>query len=305
MYAGLQNCRRTKLKVHFQTSVLIQGVAWLDDDVSKIYAVCQHWNTISVFHAFPPYEQLRGIHVSGLKEPTDIVACNTKRLLYVSDRAERCVWQVTTGGKANLHLPLWTPTKRKANAVLPVSLSVRSGRLVVVEIRKISIYDSVSDKTDEIGFSDSVTLHHAVESDHHSILVALSDRSVDLNHSTIQEMNRDVTGEWLPTNEWKLETIGSPSAKICQPLYMAWGVCGNLYVAIHDRQRILVLDSSLNRVRCVRLSKRSTPSRLCFLSRQRKQFLVVDVGFGVDMYDGVIPSDQYLGDDRSQYRVVL
>ena len=270
----------------------IQGVAWLDDAMSKIYVVCQNWNTISVFHALPPYEQLRGIHVSGLKEPTDIVACNTNRLLYVSDRAERCVWQVTTGGKTVLQLLLWTPTKRKASAVLPVSLSVRSGRLVVVEIRKISIYDSVSDKTDEIGFSDSVTLHHAVETDHRSILVALSDRNIDLKHSTIQEMNPDVTGEWLPTNEWNLKTIGSPPAKICQPMYIAWGVCGNLYVVIRDRQRILVLDSSLNRVRCVRLSKRSTPSRLCFLSRQRKQFLVVDVGFGVDMYDGVIPPHQ-------------
>jgi len=80
---------------------------------------------------------------------------------------------------------------------------------------------------------------------------------------------------------------------------MAWGVCGNLYVAIHDRPKILVLDSSLNRVLCVRLSKRSTPKRLCFLSRQRRQFLVVDVGFGVDMYDGVIPSDQYPRDDTS------
>ena len=292
MYVGSQNCRRTKLKAHFQTSARIQGVACLDDAVSKIYAVCRNWNTISVFHALPPYEQLRGIHVSGLKEPTDIVACNTKRLLYVSDRAERCIWQVTTGGKADLHLPLWTPTKRKANAVLPVSLSVRLGRLVVVEIRKISVYDSISEKTDEIGFSDSVTLHHAVESDHRSIVVALSDRSVDLNHSTIQEMNRDVTGEWKPTKEWNLETIGSSPAKICQPMYMAWGVCGNLYVVIRDRQRILVLDSSLNRVRCICLNVRSTPNRLCFLSRQRKQFLVVDVGFGVDMYDGVIPPHQ-------------
>ena len=247
MYVGLQNCRRTKLKAHFQTSALIQGVAWLDDAMSKIYVVCRNWNTISVFHALPPYEQLRGIHVSGLKEPTDIVACTTNRLLYVSDHAKRCVWKVTSGGKADLHLPLWTSTKRKASAILPVSLSVRSGRLVVVEIRKISAYDSVSDKTDEIGFSDSVTLHHAVETDHHSILVALSDRSVDLNHSTVRKMEL-VEGEWLPKNEWNLNAFRSCPANIGQPLYMAWGVCGNLYVAIHDRQRILVLDSSLNRV---------------------------------------------------------
>jgi len=299
--AGLQNCRRATLKAHFQTSALIQGVAWLDDAMSKIYAVCRNWNTINVFHALPPYEQLRGIHVSGLKEPTDIVACNTNRLLYVSDRAERCVWQVTTGGKTDLHLLLWTPTKRKASAVLPVSLSVRLGRLIVVEIRKISVYDTFSDKTDEIGgFSDSVTLHHAVETDHRSVLVALSDRSVDLNRSAVRKMEL-VKGEWLPTNEWNLNAFRSCPANIGQPLYMAWGVCGNLYVAIHDRQRILVLDSSLKRVRCVRLSKRSTPSRLCFLSRQRKQFLIVDVGFGVDMYDGVIPSDQYPKDDTSHY----
>ena len=249
--------------------------------MGKIYAICENSNTISVFHAIPPYEQLRGINVGGLIKPTDIVACAMNSLLYVSDRAKGCVWQVTTGGKVDYRLPTWSPARRKTSAVYPVSLSVRFGRLVVVETSKVLIYDSHDDKLDEINkFPISATLYHGVETDHHTFLVAMSDKS----HSTIQEMEKDGNEKWLPVREWKLRSSNTSA----QPLYMAWDAVGSLYVVTHDSCKVLVLDKALNEVRSVRLNKRSVPTRLCFLTQRlkRKPFLLVGAGFSVNIYDG-------------------
>jgi len=282
----MQNCRRASLKVRFHTSGRVRGVAFLDDAVGKICAVCENFDTISVFNAMPPYEQLRGIHVNGLRGPTDIVACTMKRLLYVSDQLEGCVWQVTTGGKVDLRFPTWSPTRRKASSVNPVSLSVRRGRLVVVEVGRVSVYDPHDNKADEIKFPDSVTLHHAVENDRRAILVALSDSNADMScSSVIREMQQDVIGKWCAVREWNLQNS--------DPLYMALDTLGFLHVAIRNSRKVLVLDNTLSEVRSIRLHRRSMPKRLCFLALRYKLYLIVESGAGVSVYDGVIPPVLY------------
>ena len=279
---GLQNCQRANLKASLHTSDRIRGVAYLDDDVGKIYIICENSNAIDVFHAIPPYEQLRGINISRLVDPTDIVACDTNMLLYVSDHTAGCVWQVTTGGKVDFRLPTsWSPARQKTSAVYPVSLSVRFGRLVVVETSKVLIYDSHDDKLDEINkFPVSATLYHGVETDHNTFLVALSDK----NHSTVQEMEKDGKGKWSSVREWQLRSSNTSA----QPLYMAWDAFDSLYVVIHDSSKVLVLDKALNEIRSVRLNKRSVPTRLCLLTQRvrRKVFLLAGAGLGVNIYDG-------------------
>jgi len=250
-----------------------------DDVVGKIYAIYENSNTISVFHAIPPYEQLRGIHVSGLVEPTDIVACTVNGLLYVPDHAKGCVWQVTTGGKVNYRLLTSGPTRRKTSAVFPVSLSVRFGRLVVVETNRILIYDSRDNKVDEMMFPASATLYHGLETDCHAYLVALSEN----NRSTIQEMGRGDNG-WLTLREWNLRSYITS----VQPVYMALDVSGFLYVVMHESSKVLVLDNELNEVQSVRLKRRFIPSRLCFLTQRHKSLLVVGAGFSVNIYDAAI-----------------
>lgn len=283
---GLQNCRRAHLKVRFDMNARVCGVAYLDDDVSKIYVICGNWNTIGVFHAAPPYEELRGISMNGLREPTDIAACADNKLLYVSDHAEGCVWQVTTGGKVDKRLPTWAPIKRKASSVYPVSLSVGFGRLVVVEIGKILVYDLHDDEVDEIDFPDSVALHHAMETDRRSYVVALSDKSANIPYAAVREMYRDERGQWLPGRECNLQSsVTSPTYNL--PMYMARDTSGFFYVAIRGSRKVLVLDKELNIIQSVRLNVRSMPNRLCFLVQRQKQLLVADAGFGVNVYDGV------------------
>lgn len=289
---GLQNSQRASLKVCLQTTDLVQGIACLDDTISKIYVICINCDTITVFHAMPPYEQLRAIRVSGLMEPTDIAACSINRILYVSDRAEQCVWQVTSGGKVDKRFPTWSPVKRKANAVFPVSLSVRSGRLVIVEMAKVSVCNAHDDKVDEIRFPESVTLHHAVETERQSVLVALTDSGADVSRSTIHEMKQDRDEKWIVARKLDLASILSHEC-ISHPQYMTWDRHGYLYVATHKSRKVLVLDSALNLVRSVRLRKRSMPNRMCFLSEQAKLLLSVDAGFSVNVYSGIVPPPQY------------
>ena len=289
---GLQNCRRASLKVRLQTSAVVQGVAYLDDEVSKVYVICTNCDTISVFHAMPPYEQVRGLHVSGLRQPTDIVACTTNGLLYVSDWAAHCVWQVTSGGKVDWRLPTWSPTKRKTDAFHPISLSVRSGRLVVVEISKVSVCNAHDDRVYEINFPESVTLHHASETEHQSYLIAMTDSSTDKRHSVICEMKQDHDGKWITARELGLNSV-LPRTHISRPRYMTWDTRGYLYIAADDSHKVLVLDSELNMVQTVRLRKHSMPYRMCFLTRQAILLLAVDAGFSVNVYDGIMPPPQY------------
>jgi len=290
-YVGLQNCRHASLKVRLQTNALVRGVAYLDD---KYYIVCTNSDTISVFHVMPPHEQLRGIYVSGLREPTDIVACAINGILYVSDWSTGCVWQVTTGGKVDWRLPAWSPTRRKADAVSPVSLSVRSGRLVVVESGKILICNAHDDRVDEIKFPESVTLRHAAETEHHSLLVALTDSRADKSHSTICEMkqdHQDHNEEWIVSRELDLRSV-TPHTHISQPRYITWDSHGYFYVATDNSRKVLVLDNELKMVRSVHLRKRSMPHRMCFLSQQDILLLVVDAGFSVNAYGEIMPLHQ-------------
>ena len=269
------------------------GVAYLNDAVGKICIVCRNWDTISVFHAMSPYEQLRGIHVNGLQQATDIVACPVNMLLFVADYDAGCVWQVTTGGKVDgrLHtLPVWSPSKRTATEVYPVSLSVRSGRLAVVEENRILICDPHSDKRDEIEFDQLVTVHHAVEKEHHSFIVALTDRSPDMRRSAIRNVEQDQnSGKWIRSREWNFRDLAPPLADIHRPLYMALDTSGCLYVASDNSRRVLVLDSKLNVVRSVCLRKRSMPKRLSFLSHPRQSLsLIVAAGYTVSVYDDLV-----------------
>ena len=289
---GLQNCQRASLKVRLQTSTLVRGVACLDDDVGRIYVVCRDCDTVAVFHATPPYEQLRGIRVSGLREPTDMAACDANRILYVSDWAERCVWQVTPGGKVDWRLPAWSPSRRKAAAVSPLSLSVRSGRLVVVEPDKVSLCSAHDERMEEIRFPESVTLHHAAETEHRSLVVALTDSGADKSRGAIREMKPDHSGDWIVVRELDLSSalLHTP---VSEPRCMAWDSSGCLYVVADSSSRVLVVDDSLNVVRSVRLSKRSLPHRMCFLSRRGMPMLAADAGFSVNLYAGIIPTLQY------------
>ena len=70
----------------------VYGVTQLGDIV---YAVCADSPVIKMFTADTLSPLGEGIHVEGMTDPTDIVACHHDRQLYVGDEGGHCIWRVS------------------------------------------------------------------------------------------------------------------------------------------------------------------------------------------------------------------
>jgi len=70
----------------------VYGVTQLGDIV---YAVCEYSPVIMMFTADTLSPLGEGIHVKGMRNPNDIVACHHDRQLYVGDWGCRCIWRVS------------------------------------------------------------------------------------------------------------------------------------------------------------------------------------------------------------------
>lgn len=71
---------------------VVRGVTQLGDIV---YAVCRDSPVIKMFTADTLSPLGEGIHVEGMRDPTDIVACHHDRQLYVGDDGGDCIWRVS------------------------------------------------------------------------------------------------------------------------------------------------------------------------------------------------------------------
>ena len=71
---------------------VVHGVTQLGDIV---YAVCANPPVIKMFTADTLSPLGEGIHVEGMSDPTDIVACHHDRQLYVGDQGVDCIWRVS------------------------------------------------------------------------------------------------------------------------------------------------------------------------------------------------------------------
>ena len=70
---------------------LVRGVTQLDDTV---YVICHFVPVIKTFTADTLSPLGAGIHVKGMRDPRDIVACRDDRQLYVADWSY-CIWRVS------------------------------------------------------------------------------------------------------------------------------------------------------------------------------------------------------------------
>ena len=70
----------------------VYGVTQLGDIV---YAVCWCSPVIKMFTADTLSPLGEGIHVEGMRNPTDIVACHHDRQLYAADPGGDCIWRVS------------------------------------------------------------------------------------------------------------------------------------------------------------------------------------------------------------------
>ena len=109
----------------------VRGVTQLDNIV---YAVCVRPTIIAMYTADTLSPLGEGIHVDGMKDPCDIVACRRDRQLYVADK-DYCIWRVSTDDHSDYEKWLTTDT------FLVYSLSMTSRGVLVTSWQPPTLYE--------------------------------------------------------------------------------------------------------------------------------------------------------------------
>jgi len=106
-----------------------------------VYVVCADSSVIEMYSADTLSPLRVGIHVNGMSNPSDIVACCHDRQLYVAD-FDCCIWQVSADDHSSYRKWLPTdPTDTFDTAVYTLSLRSRH-LLVTLEPRHIHQYNT-------------------------------------------------------------------------------------------------------------------------------------------------------------------
>jgi len=230
--------------------VVVRGVTQLHDVVC---VVCSGSSVIFRFNA-TTCQRLTDIHVKGLAEPWDIVACEQTSQLYVVDW-EKSVWRVST---KSADIKRWRP-KSSSYKFRPTSASVTLTRLLVTSrvTRQLIQLNSLGDELRRVQLPDHMKPYHAVESPTTTFIV--SHENTQLNQWQISEVNTD--GQVLR------QFTGSRLSLFGWTRHVAIDSHGNVFVADHDGGRILLLDAQL-KLRRVIIDKHQLsykrPRRLCY-----------------------------------------
>jgi hypothetical protein len=242
----------------------VWGVAQLAD---KIYVVCES-AAIRVYRASPPYDRLPDVKVEGMEWPGDIAACSVSQHLYIADWLARCVWRTEVSGLVDR----WT---QYIAVVSPRSLSVTSGRLLVMRYNELVQYGDTPDQPKHIPLSDYIAARHAVETSHGTFIVCHIGRRDDQRH---QVSEVDVDGRVVRVYGGQ---CGHGPHQLDYPLHLAQDAAGRLLVADRDNGRIVLLNSQLelDRVLLDSVDLDLKPYRLSYVE-ETGQLLVGEWGGG-------------------------
>ena len=119
------------------------------------------------------------IHVEGMKDPSDIVACQRDRQLYVADE-DYCIWRVSTRDKSYVK---WLPTDSSTEKFLVNSLSMTSQVLLVTSRYPPSLREHSTMNGElmrHVTLPQYVRqLYHAVQTTHNSFVICHGGTSDD------------------------------------------------------------------------------------------------------------------------------
>ena len=104
-----------------------------------VYVVCAESPVIKTFTADALSPFGKDIHVEGMKNPSDIVACRDDRQLYVADE-DYCIWRVSAADHSDQEK--WLPTEPATDTFSVSKLSVTSRRLLVTSSRSLHEYST-------------------------------------------------------------------------------------------------------------------------------------------------------------------
>jgi len=138
----------------------VTGVAQLGN---ILYVVCRKTPVIKMYTA-DKLTAFGDIHVDGMKNPSDIVACSRDNQLYVADK-DYCVWRVS----ADHSYVKWLPTQSRKDTFHVCRLSLASQRLLMSspESRQLMQYSTTDKRLLAVvalqSLPDHASLHHAAQ----------------------------------------------------------------------------------------------------------------------------------------------
>ena len=158
----------------------VHGVTQLGDIV---YVICHDSPIIKMFTANTLSPLGEDIHVEGMRDPWDIVACRNDRQLYVADYGGDCIWRVSVDDKSYVK---WLMTFNV------VSLSLTSQRLLVTSslhgLRQYSTTDSRQLRDILLPEYMKQEVNHIVESLRQTFIVAHRGTSRDVQQYAVNKL---------------------------------------------------------------------------------------------------------------------
>ena len=161
----------------------VRGVTQLGDIV---YAVCDDSPVIKMFTADTLSPLGEGIHVEGMRSPSDIVACHHDRQLYVGDWGGDCIWRVSVSDGHHSYVKWLTGIE-----VWTLSLTSRN-LLVTSSPPRVRQYDTTDGQlVREVPLPSYVKeVYHAAETSRDTFVLCHRGTSVSKYQTAVSELFR-------------------------------------------------------------------------------------------------------------------
>ena len=163
---------------------VVHGVTQLGDIV---YAVCEYPPVIKMFKA-DTLSPLGDIHVEGMRNPRDIVACHHDRQLYVGDPGGDCIWRVSVSDGHHSYVK-WLTGLRNV-----FTLSLTSHHLLVTSFGRPRVrqYDTTDGQlVREVQLPSYVEyVYHAVETSRDTFVLCHEGTSEREDQNAVSELFR-------------------------------------------------------------------------------------------------------------------
>ena len=191
---------------------MVYGVTQLHD---VVYIVCVLSSTIKRFNA-TTHQRLADINVKGLRDPSDIVACEQTSHVYVADWKE-CVWRVSSDSEDMKRC--WTKTP--SDTFRPCTLSVTSSRVLVTSLgtKQLMQLDEAGDELWRVQLPEYMNPWHAVESPSATFIVS---------HTNTELNDQDQVSEVNTAGQVLRQFSGSRLSPLAVPEHIAIDSRGNI-----------------------------------------------------------------------------
>jgi hypothetical protein len=247
------------------------GIAVYSD---SLYIISSRCDTIGVYQTTEPYTLRENIQIPKLN-PSDVVAFNEQRCLYVTDPFKRCVWLLEPEESHQF--------RRFLQGINAWTLFVdrHRKRLLVTSPCSLYIYDIDGKQEKNIALPAYMDAVHSVVTPEGRFLVCHTSQTGN-NYHQVSEIDSDGTVTRVYGG-----SKGSNIDELSNPAYIELDDRGSLFIADCNNSRILLFDARRLQLRRIVLEKDddelNLPRRVRYLPREGRLLVGMNDG-AVNIY---------------------